>query len=403
MPEILMPRLSDTMESGMIVRWHKQAGDQVTPGETLAEIETDKAVMEYEAYEGGVLGRILVPEGEEAAIGDPIAILGDEQPVKPQEAPPTLTPPQAQASSSTRSPVSAPAEPPAPAATDRPAASPLARRDARQSGVDLSELIGSGPGGRIIRADVRAAAETAAAPELPVPADHSAAVAVPLGMLRRTSARRLADSARTAPHIYLTAVADVEELVKCRQDLNERLRAADRQPISLNDLIVRACGLALRKHPEVNASVADEVVRLHSHINIGIAVAADDGLLVPVVRDVDRKSITTTAQESQDLAGRARQRRLRADEMTGGTFTVSNLGMYGVEHFTAIINPPEAAILAVGAARREAVVLDDGSIAARTRMRYTLSADHRILDGAVGARFLAELTSLLQDPWLIVA
>ncbi|MEV6273320.1 dihydrolipoamide acetyltransferase family protein, partial [Kribbella sp. NPDC051936] len=315
MPEILMPRLSDTMESGVIVRWHKQAGDQVTPGETLAEIETDKAVMEYEAYEAGVLGRILVPEGEEAAIGAPIAILGNEQLGEHQAPAPAQPPP------------SVPVDLPTQAETDRPPASPLARRDARQYGVDLSELTGSGPGGRIIRADVRAAAAKPTAPqlppELPVPALPTAAAEVQLGMLRRTSARRLAESARTVPHIYLTAVADVEELVRYRKELNERLRAADRRAVSLNDLIVRACGLVLRKHPDMNASLADDVVHLHSQINIGIAVAADDGLLVPVLRAADRKSITTIAEESQDLAGRARQRRLRADEMTGGTFTVS--------------------------------------------------------------------------------
>ena len=388
MGTILMPRLSDTMESGIIAGWRKQPGETVTAGEVLADIETDKAVMEYEAYETGVLSRIIVPEGEEAAIGQPIAVVGDED-----DAPAVVAAPTTSAAT---------------APTEHLPASPLARRDARELDVDLATVAGTGPGGRIIRADVIAAADARKAPT-PDPAAQesahspSAIEEVPLGMLRRTSGRRLAESSRTAPHFYLTAVADVQELVELRVELNSRLSAAGRPKISLNDLIVRACALTLRTHPDVNASLAGEALRRHQEIHIGLAVATDNGLLVPVLRNADRKSIGVIAQESTELAERARQRRLGADEMTGGTFTVSNLGMYGVEQFTAIINPPEAAILAVGASRREAVVLDDGSIAARTRMRYTLSADHRILDGAVGARFLADLTNLLENPWLILA
>ena len=403
MGKILMPRLSDTMESGIIAGWRKQPGDTVTAGEILADIETDKAVMEYEAYESGVLSRIIVAEGEEVAIGQPIAIVGDDDDTAAEPTPPAESTPPVPAAPTT---AGAPAVPPA---TGRLPASPLARRDAQELGVDLATLTGTGPGGRIIRADVRAAAETittsdtvtAAAPyagQSSRPAEE-----VPLGMLRRTSGKRLAESARTAPHFYLTAVADVQQLVELRADLNGRLTAAGRPKISLNDLIVRACALTLRTHPDLNASLAGDALRRHQEIHIGLAVAVDNGLLVPVLRNVDRKSIGVIAEEATEVVERARQRRLSADEMTGGTFTVSNLGMYGVEQFTAIINPPEAAILAVGASRREAVVLDDGSIAARTRMRYTLSADHRILDGAAGARFLADLTDLLENPWLILA
>ncbi|WP_328997161.1 2-oxo acid dehydrogenase subunit E2 [Kribbella sp. NBC_00709] len=378
MSKILMPRLSDTMESGIIVTWHKQPGDEVTPGEILAEIETDKAVMEYEAYEAGVLGRILVAEGEEAPIGQPIATLGPDEP----DTPPT----------------------PAPQTT---AASPLARRDAVELKVDLASIAGSGPGGRIIRADVRAAAEAAAevvvtAPATPVQGEQLVEE-VSLGMLRRTSGRLLADSARTAPHFYLTASADVQDLVGLRAEFNEHLTAAGRQRISVNDLIVRACALTLRDHPDVNSSLSGDTLLRHQEIHIGVAVAVDDGLLVPVLRNPDLKPVGQIAQETAGLAERARQRRLTAAEMSGGTFTISNLGMYGVEQFTAIINPPEAAILAVGALKREATVLDDGSVGVRSRLRYTLSADHRVLDGAVGARFLADLTGLLENPWLILA
>ncbi|MEU8221446.1 dihydrolipoamide acetyltransferase family protein [Kribbella sp. NPDC048915] len=414
MGKILMPRLSDTMESGTIATWHKQAGDLVTAGEILADIETDKAVMEYEAYETGVLSRILVAEGEEARIGDPIALIGDDQADVDVD-----VEAEVDGGTGTAATDGAPvvAAPPA-AGRERVPASPLARRDARELGVDLATIRGSGSGGRVIRADVLAAANSAARPDA-TPAQDSAPVVersrpstpqgeahvenVPLGGLRKTSGRRLAESARTAPHFYLTAVADVEELVRLRAELNARLTAAGRQKVSVNDLVVRACALVLRKHPDVNASLDGDVVRRYREVNVGVAVALEDGLLVPVVRNADRKSVGAIAEEAATLAARARERRLTADEMSGGTFTVSNLGMYGVEQFTAIINPPESAILAVGASKREAVVAEDGSIVARTRMRYTLSADHRILDGAVGARFLADLTELLEDPWLILA
>jgi len=409
MSTILMPRLSDTMETGVVVTWHKQAGDTVTAGEILADIETDKAVMEYEAYESGVLSRILVPEGEEAPIGQPIAVIGDDDgadlpepasaPAAPTPAAPT--PPGASAAASAPEPMRA--APP----TQRVPASPLARRDAAELGVDLTQVAGTGPGGRIIRADIRAAAAEA------VPADDgvqddvqdaSSGEEIALSLLRRTSGRRLTESARTAPHFYVTASADIEELVGLRAELNDQLKTAGRPKVSLNDLVIRACALTLRHHPDVNSSLVDDnTLRRQHEINIGVAVAVDEGLLVPVLRNADHKSVGTIAQESAELAGRARARQLTTDEMSGGTFTISNLGMYGVEQFTAIINPPQAAILAVGASRREATVLPDGSLAARTRIRYTLSADHRVLNGADAARFLADLTNLLERPWLILA
>ncbi|TCC57785.1 2-oxo acid dehydrogenase subunit E2 [Kribbella pittospori] len=399
-----MPRLSDTMETGVVVTWHKQTGEMVEAGEILADIETDKAVMEYEAYESGVLGRILVAEGEEAAIGQPIAVISEEDDAAaPDEAAASQAP--------TPTPLAQAAAPPSPvavtasgAAMERMPASPLARRDAVELGVDLTQVAGTGPGGRIIRADVRAAAQAMPAePETTVTQAQNDGEEMPLSLLRRTSGKRLADSARTAPHFYLTASADLENLVDLRFEINAQLTEAGRQKVSINDLVIRACALTLRRHPDVNSSLSGDNVLRHHDINLGVAVAIDDGLLVPVIRNADHKSVGVIAEESAALAVRARERQLTTDEMAGGTFTISNLGMYGVEQFTAIINPPQAAILAVGVSRREAVVLDDGSLAARTRMRYTLSADHRILNGADGARFLADLTHLLEHPWLIIA
>ncbi|MFI6831658.1 dihydrolipoamide acetyltransferase family protein [Kribbella sp. NPDC050241] len=413
MSTILMPRLSDTMETGVVVTWHKQTGDMVEAGEILADIETDKAVMEYEAYESGVLGRILVAEGEEAAIGQPIAVLGDEDPEDDAATPDEAAASRSSAPDAQSSPVADAAQsfvavPVSGPAIERMPASPLARRDAVELGVDLTQVAGTGPGGRIIRADVRAAAETLQPTETAesapaVSQDVNPGEEVPLSLLRRTSGKRLADSARTAPHFYLTASADLENLVDLRFELNAQLTEAGRQKVSINDLVIRACALTLRQHPDVNSSLSGDNLLRHHDINIGVAVAIYDGLLVPVIRNADHKSVGVIAEESASLAVRARERQLTTDEMAGGTFTISNLGMYGVEQFTAIINPPQAAILAVGASRREAVVLDDGSLAARTRMRYTLSADHRILNGADGARFLADLTKLLENPWLIIA
>jgi pyruvate dehydrogenase E2 component (dihydrolipoyllysine-residue acetyltransferase) len=388
--EILMPRLSDTMETGVVMTWLKHPGDRVEPGDVLAEIETDKAVMEFEAYQAGTLSRIVVAEGEEAPIGAPIAVLDDGTP-----------------SNATSSPA-----PPSPVVTydaDRPPASPLARLDAREHGIDLGTVEGTGPGGRIIRADVLAAIHTASRPiaeppaRPPVAEPPGAADPVRMGQLRRTIGRRMTESFRDTPHFSLTAVVDVEEAVAYRADLNARLTEHGRDPISLNDLVVRAAALALRAHPAVNASAAPDAVLRHQGVHVGIAVATEQGLLVPVVRDADTKTVSRIAQESRDLARRARERTLEPAELTGSTFTVSNLGMYGVEQFTAIINPPEAAILAVGAAKPEPAVLPDGTIAARTRMRCTLSADHRVLDGAEGAEFLRTLTGLLEAPVLVVA
>jgi pyruvate dehydrogenase E2 component (dihydrolipoamide acetyltransferase) len=439
MSDILMPRLSDTMEEGVVSSWHKKPGDKVSAGDSLVDIETDKALMEYEAYEDGVLGEILVAEGGSATIGTPIAVLvtdGAAPATTPSAATPPATPPAVAAGTPAPpngdgAPVrTAPAPAPAPAQApgvprggSRPPSSPLARRVARENGVDLNTVTGSGPGGRIVRADVEAAALDAAvlaappvAPPAPRPAPQPASQPasqpaetvrpqdadterVPLSRIRKVTARRLAESMRTAPHFYLTRIVDVEELLAFRATLNAALAPAK---VSVNDLIVKACATVLRANPVLNVSFTEEYLLVHKRVHIGVAVALDEGLVVPVIRDADQKSVSQLGTETRELAGRAREQRLTPQEMSGGTFTVSNLGMFGVDAFTAVINPPEAAILAVGATRKD-VVFRDGEVVPRDRMTLTLSIDHRACDGATGAAFLGQLADLLENPLRIVA
>lgn len=440
MSEILMPRLSDTMEEGVVSSWHKKPGDKVSAGDALVDIETDKALMEYEAYEDGVLGEILVPEGGSATIGTPIAVMLPDGAAPSPATQATPATKAAEAPAAPRVNGNAAAEPsgraPAAPATgngrSRPPSSPLARRIARENGVDLTTLTGSGPGGRIIRADVEAAVldaavtSTAATPPVPRPVAQATAQPsapavpqpagrpgdpvraqepdpdterVPLSRIRRVTARRLAESMRTAPHFYLTRVVDVEELLAFRATLNTALAPAK---VSVNDLIVKACATALRANPVLNVSFTEEHMLVHKRVHVGVAVALDEGLVVPVIRDADRKSVSQIGAETRELAGRAREQRLTPQEMSGGTFTVSNLGMFGVDAFTAVINPPEAAILAVGATRKE-VVFRDGEVVPRDRMTLTLSVDHRACDGATGAVFLGQLADLLEHPLRIVA
>jgi pyruvate dehydrogenase E2 component (dihydrolipoamide acetyltransferase) len=441
MIEIKMPRLSDTMEEGAVSVWRKQPGDTVAVGDVLVEIETDKAVMEYEAYQAGTLAEILVPEGENAEIGAPIALLEDGSGVaagSPADQNPSaertvLTP---DAPASPQVPATAPA-----AGTPAPngnggtpkLASPLVRKLARESHLDLSRVTGSGPGGRIIRADISgllAHGTTASAPEAahaaptpvvptPVPAatpapaattpaaadDVRGSRATPMSQVRRVIARRLSASAREIPHFYVTAVADAEALMELRATLNTQLSEASRAKVSVNDLLIRACALALREHPEVNVSYNGDdssVMLVHDRVNIGFAVAAKSGLIVPVIRDADTKTATQIGGEAKKLIRLAVERKLTPDQTSGGTFTISNLGMYGVEHFTAIINPPEAAILAVGATVREPVAVGE-TLVPRYRLRYTLSVDHRVIDGALAAKFLQTLTKLIETPWTIIA
>lgn len=468
MPEVIMPRLSDTMEEGTLSRWFKREGDLVRKGDVLAEIETDKAAMELEAYDEGPLTRILVQEGDTVPIGTPVAIIGEaageteaapkaapaaearttEAP--PAEAPAGAPPEQRQAEAEAQAGAQAAAATPAAPAEQAPAAppeqppvrlgpggrlptSPLARRIAREHGIDINTITGSGPGGRIVRADVEAAIarRDAARAEAPPPAAKPAEPAaarpaepaarpggpivheteapslpeedveeIPLNRMRRLTAQRLTRSTQEAPHFYLTAVVDAEPLLAYRAELNAAL--AERGPkISVTDLLVKACAVMLREHPELNASWGETHIRRHRRINVGVAVALDDGLIVPVIHDADRKTLTEVAAEAHDLAARARSGKLSLDELAGGTFTLSNLGPYGIDHFTAVINPPQAAILSVGAAKPQPVVRD-GEVRPGVTMALTLSIDHRVLDGATGAAFLADLRSLLEQPLRIV-
>lgn len=425
MPDVVMPRLSDTMEEGVLSRWLKAEGDEVHRGDVLAEIETDKATMDLEAYDDGVLQRLLVAEGATVPIGQPLAVIGSDaaRGVATAPAEPSPEPPAAEPSPEppTAEPETAQPAPPSAAGASAPDAaapsagrvrtSPLARRIARDHGVDLTTLTGTGPGGRVVRADVEAAiqatetpspgpAAPAAAPTVaPAPVTDADVEEIPLTAVRRVTAQRLTESV-TAPHFYLTTVVDAGRLLAFRAEINERLAASGTR-ISVTDLLVRACAVTLRAHPQANSSWGGDRILRHRRIHVGVAVAVDDGLIVPVIRDADRKSVGEIAAEAHALADRARSGRLTPDEFRGGTFTISNLGMYGIDHFTAVINPPEAAILAVGAATEEPV-LRDGQLAARTTIKLTLSIDHRVLDGATAAEFLRDLKETLQEPLRIV-
>lgn len=425
MPELTMPRLSDTMQEGTIARWLKQPGQRFAPGEALAEIETDKATMPLEAYEPGVLERILVPEGQTVPIGRPIALYraegeapgmdgarAEEAAAAPAPAPPGAARPAAGAR---------PAPPSPPPGAEGPVkASPMARALARERRLDLRTVRGSGPGGRVIRADVEAALAVRPAVEagpsppeapvearaIPVPprppaAAETEAEEVPLSSIRRVLARRMSESFQTAPHIFLTMVVDAERLVALRAELKRSLEAAGEPPVTLNDLLIRACALSLRANPDLNVSFAGDKLLRFRRIHIAFAVALENGLVAPVVRDADQKSARQIAAEARQLIEKARAGKLAPAEVSGSTFTLSNLGMYGIDHFTAILNPPEAAILAVGAAAPEPVVRD-GQVVVRHTLKLTLSCDHRAVDGAAGARFLQHLKGLLEDPLRIV-
>jgi pyruvate dehydrogenase E2 component (dihydrolipoamide acetyltransferase) len=486
-----MPQLSDTMREGVLRKWRKNEGDKIAPGELLAEVETDKATMDWEAYDEGTLLKKLIPDGATVPVGSPIAILGNpgediaalvseaaarsaskaggagkqpaapaapapqQQQAKPAAAPAAAPPPPPRPAQASSGPANgaaaaagrakAPAPAPAPrAAAPAPApapqgqgtkilASPLARRLATDLGIDLRAVQGSGPGGRIVERDVNAAAQggggapaaavdwhaaeeapqtrAPAAPEAPAaplpaqlvperrnearPASPAPAAdtAKPLSMMRRTIARRLVESKSTVPHFYLTAEADMDAAMEFREQVSQVHGAK----LSVNDLVLKAVALALRKVPEANATFTDEAILLHARVDIGMAVAIEDGLVTPVIRDADKKTLGQIANEARELAGRARDRKLRPEEMTGGTASVSNLGMFGIDHFAAIINPPEAIILAVGKVQKVPVVKDDKVVPGQ-RMALTMSCDHRAVDGAVGAKLMQAIIAVLERP-----
>jgi pyruvate dehydrogenase E2 component (dihydrolipoyllysine-residue acetyltransferase) len=399
MAEVTMPRLSDTMEEGTIAAWLKKPGEQVNKGDVIAQVETDKATMDLTTFEAGTLQEILAPEGSTVAIGKPVARIGSGPAAATAPAPAPEPAPTPAPAREEPKPVSA-KEPVAENGKVR--ASPMARHLAAEHGLNLSEISGSGPQGRVIRADVEAALSApAATPAAPTPAPTpDGEERVPLSQMRRTIARRMAESTRTVPHFYLTTTVDATDLAALRKQINEQTAEAGIK-ITVNDMIVRAAALAIRKIPEVNVSFAEDSLIRHSHVHVGIAVATDRGLIVPVVRDVDQKSLGQIARETRDLAERANAGKLQPPEYSGGTFTVSNLGMFGIDQFNAVINPPESAILAVGAIVREPAE-HQGEIVLRDRMRLTLSVDHRALDGAIGARYLQALKSLLEKPMLLL-
>jgi pyruvate dehydrogenase E2 component (dihydrolipoyllysine-residue acetyltransferase) len=412
-----MPRLSDSMEEGTVLRWLKSVGDEVKRGDDLVEIETDKANMTYEATDEGVLIEIVAEEGDTLPIGETIARIGEagEKPASRDGAA------KQPAKRETAAPVAAtktekPRATTVPAETDgngRVKASPIARRMARDLNVELAQIEGSGPGGRIVKADVEAAAggapaapareerRPAAAPATVAPSPEGAkgeVEVVELNRLQQTVARRMAESKATVPHFYLSTEIDMSESVQVRAQLKQLAR--DERPApTFNDMVVKACALALREFPRANGAYRDGKVELYSRINVGVAVAAQDALVVPTVFDADRRSLGEIATETRALAEKVRDGKITPPELSGGTFTVSNLGMFGVTNFSAVINPPQAALLAVGSLEPKAVVdRESRRVVVRDMMGVTLACDHRILYGADGAQFLARIRELLEHP-----
>jgi pyruvate dehydrogenase E2 component (dihydrolipoamide acetyltransferase) len=410
--EIIMPRLSDSMEEGTVLQWLVAEGDEIEAGQPLVEVETDKATVTYEAEASGTVLALSVSEGASVPVGAPIAVIGaagEELPAPPSSA--TLAAaaaPAAPPATSAPAPAAPVSRSPSPPPGGRPKASPLARRLAAERGVDLSGVAGSGPNGRVVRADVERAGAMANGGELGVappavarPGVVSAkgeATVHPLGRLQQTVARRMAESRATVPDFELRCEVDMSAVVELRRRLRE---VADPAP-SYNDFIVKAAALALRESPRVNAAYRDGAVETYSRINVGIAVAAEDALVVPTIVDADRLSLGEIARSARELAARVRDGSVSPAELAGGTFTVSNLGMYGVDSFSAVINPPQAAILAVGSLRARPVVLEGGELTARPTVNLSLACDHRVLYGADGARFLDRVRDLLERPDALV-
>jgi pyruvate dehydrogenase E2 component (dihydrolipoamide acetyltransferase) len=423
--EILMPALSPTMTEGNVTKWLKREGEEVHSGDVLAEIETDKATMEFEAVDDGRLGKILVPEGAQGIkVNQPIALLlgeGEDTAALENFSAPSLkiapTAPPVQAPARAQPGPEAQAQTAPARSNGRIFASPLARRMAQQAGLDLAAITGSGPQGRVVKADIEAAlsaergrpapAQPAAQPQpapLAAPALSKERVLAlagnppyterPLTAMRRVIARRLTESKQTVPHFYLTIDCEIDELLKFRAELNAK---SDAYRISVNDFVIRAAALALRQVPAANASWSDEAILLWDTVDVAVAVALEDGLITPIVKNADRKGLATIANETKDLAARARTGKLKLEEFQGGTFSISNLGMFGVRDFAAVINPPHGGILAIGAGEQRPIV-KNGALAIATVMSCTLSCDHRAVDGAVGAQFLAAFKKLVEDP-----
>ncbi|MEZ4789869.1 MAG: dihydrolipoamide acetyltransferase family protein [Flavobacteriales bacterium] len=433
MAEIVrMPKLSDTMTEGVVSAWHKKVGDAVKSGEVLAEIETDKATMEFESFTDGVLLHIGVEKGKAAPVDSVLAVLGkageditallaseaasapkaeaapkaEERKEQKQEqetvaAAPAPAPEKAKPAASGSVPAPKPmfggpttAAAPAQATNGRVKASPLARQLAEEKGIDIGRVPGSGPDGRVTKQDIEnfSGGGYIGAPQIEKYEE------VPVSQMRKTIARRLSESLFTAPHFYLTLEMDMARAMSVREAINKQI-APDK--ISFNDLVIKACAVALKQHPKVNSSWLGDRIRYNEHVHIGVAVAVDEGLLVPVVRFADGKPLRTIGNEVRDLAKRAKDKKLQPSDWEGNTFTISNLGMFGIDEFTAIINPPDACILAVGGIMEKPVV-KDGAIVIGHTMKVTLSCDHRVVDGATGAAFLNTVKSLLEEPALLL-
>ena len=418
MAEIVrMPKLSDTMTEGVVAEWHKKVGDEVESGELLAEIETDKATMEFESFQDGVLLHIGVEKGQSAPVDSILCVLGEkgeditdllknDQGAGTQEAAPVETPKEV-------TPSPAPAATPAPAPSPAPVAaavastpsngrvkaSPLAKKIAEDKGINLEQVSGSGDGGRVVKRDVEnfvPAAQSAATSFAAVSGQESY-TEVAVSQMRKTIARRLAESKFTAPHFYLTVSIDMDNAMAARKmaNSNEDVR------ISFNDMVIKAAAIALKKHPAVNSSWLGDKIRYNEHVHIGVAVAVEDGLLVPVVRFADAKPMSVINAEVKDFAQKAKSKKLQPQDWEGNTFTISNLGMFGIEEFTAIVNPPDACILAVGGIQQVPVV-KNGEVVPGNVMKVTLSCDHRVVDGASGAAFLQTFKGMLENPIMML-
>jgi pyruvate dehydrogenase E2 component (dihydrolipoamide acetyltransferase) len=424
---ILMPALSPTMTEGKLAKWHVKKGDAVKSGQVICEIETDKATMEVEAVDEGKVGQIVVPEGAEGVkVNAVIAILLEEGESSVPAGAATPPPPPPKAAAPAAAPAVMPAPGPAPSVAPRPAApvpqpaavssgqrifaSPLAKRIAAEKGINLASLKGSGPNGRIVKADVESAkpgvapalasaaapraAPTAASPQpiFTAPGDKR----VPHTAVRKVIARRMLESKQTVPHFYLTVDLEIDALLAARQAINDVARKMGAK-VSVNDMVIKACAKALRDHPECNASWTEEEMIQYGAVDISVAVATDRGLITPIVRNADMKGVAQISIEMKDLAGRAKEGKLKLNEFQGGGFTISNLGMFGIQNFAAIINPPQAMILAVGIGE-ERVVARKGQMVVRNMMSCTLAVDHRVVDGAMGAQFLQTLRSYIEQP-----
>ncbi len=401
--KMLMPKLSDTMEEGVILKWRKKEGESIKSGDILADIQSDKADMEQEAYDSGVILKLFAKEGEGVKVGAPLAIIGkagEDITALLVSSAPAAAPKAEPAPAATPAPVvSAPAyvPPPAPPVNTggRVKASPLAKKIAQEKNIDLRTVSGSGPFGRIVKADVESRTGGASLTRKPLAPLQTKEI--PLSMMRKTIAKRLLESKNTIPHFYLTIEINMKRAIDFRTSFNE----ATGTKISYNDIVMKAAALALRENPKANSSFYPDKIVQHGRVDVSVAVAVDEGLITPVIRHTDQKTILEISAETKELAKRAREGKLKPEEFTNGTFTVSNLGMYDIENFAAIINPPEGAILAVGAIVEKPVV-EEGRVVAGHTMKVTLSCDHRVVDGAVGATFLQSFKKIMENPLLLV-